>query len=93
MAVEVANASPRCWHAPACVRAARQSAPGTPLSQAGLRLREGRFDPGTNFAVTGHGLLFRFNDGEIGPGATEFTVPRDRLMPHLPAESLLLPAP
>lgn len=59
-------------------RRVRKLPPGTDLGTAGFMFKAGRFQLNDNMAVTRTGLIFFFNEYEIGPhalGATEIALP------------------
>ena len=64
-------------------RRVRRFGPDTDLAAAGFRFAGGRFRLNDNVGVTTTGLLFFFNENEIGPrslGATQLSLPWDEVM-------------
>ena len=73
-------------------RRVRKLPPEADLKAAGFSFEGGRFRLNENFAVTATGLLFFFNDYEIGPhslGATSLSLPWAEVMPLVRADGPL----
>jgi len=73
-------------------REARGIEEGESLSEAGFRFDGDAFSLNDNFGITKEGLVFYFNDYEIGPhalGPTEFTIPYNAISSLIDGEGLL----
>lgn len=63
------------------------------LAEAGFRFTEGRFHLTQNFCLTGRGMVFQFNPGEIAPepaGVIELVIPPAEIRPVLRPEAAVL---
>ena len=68
--------------------------PNETLEQGGLFVADGKFKTNNNFAITLGGLLFQFNQYEIGPysfGAPEIYIPYSKINNYINMNSLMTP--
>jgi len=75
-------------------RRVRRLPPGADLGTAGFMFKTGRFQLNDNMAVTRTGLIFFFNEYEIGPhalGATEIALPWSEVRDYVRIERPLGP--